>query len=133
MIVVDTSALLAIVFEEPERDQYLAILESADGLLISSTIVVEARMVTFGRRKEQFVRDLDALLAIFAFEIVPPGPTEIDAAHKAFVTYGKGSGHKAQLNFGDLFSYALAKSRGLPLLFKGDDFTHTDVRRHAPA
>jgi ribonuclease VapC len=65
------------------------------------------------------------------FEIVPPGPADMDAAYSAFVVFGKGSGHTAGLNFGDLFSYALAKVRNLPLLFKGNDFSETDIRSAA--
>ena len=61
------------------------------------------------------------------FEIVPPSPADMDAAYAAFVAFGKGSGHPASLNFGDVFSYALAKTRGLPLLFKGNDFAETDI------
>lgn len=67
------------------------------------------------------------ILDVPTFEIVPPGPEEIDMAHVAFVAYGKGQGHPAGLNFGDLFSYALAKARGVPLLYKGGDFARTDV------
>jgi ribonuclease VapC len=73
----------------------------------------------------------EALLRLPVFEIVPPGIAELEAAYAAFVTYGRGSGHPAKLNFGDLFSYALAKVRGLPLLFKGDDFSHTDIQSAA--
>jgi ribonuclease VapC len=62
------------------------------------------------------------------FEIVPPGRAEMEAAYAAFVSYGRGSGHPANLNFGDLFVYALAKVREVPLLFKGDDFVHTDIQ-----
>ena len=70
---------------------------------------------------------VDALLRLPMFELVAPGPAEMDAAYAAFVAYGKGSGHPAGLNFGDVFSYALAKVRGLPLLYKGDDFAQTDI------
>ena len=62
------------------------------------------------------------------FEVVAPSPAESDAAYAAFVAFGKGSGHPASLNFGNVFSYALAKVRGLPLLFKGDDFASTDIQ-----
>ena len=71
---------------------------------------------------------MDDLLRLPSFEMVPPGVAEMDAAYAAFVAFGKGSGHSAGLNFGDVFSYALAKVRGLPLLFKGDDFSKTDLR-----
>ena len=70
---------------------------------------------------------LNDLLRLPDFEIVPPGPPEADAAFAAFIAYGKCSGHPARLNFGDIFSYALAKVRGLPLLFKGQDFSQTDI------
>ncbi|MEA2754563.1 MAG: ribonuclease VapC [Aliidongia sp.] len=63
-----------------------------------------------------------------AFELVTPGVAEMDAAYATFIVFGKGSGHPAGLNFGDLFSYALAKVRNLPLLYKGNDFAQTDVR-----
>jgi ribonuclease VapC len=89
--------------------------------------VVEARMVVHGRRGQRAVVLLDDLLRLSLFEIVPPSPAEMDAAYAAFVAFGKGSGHAAALNFGDVFSYALAKVRGLPLLYKGDDFAETDI------
>ncbi len=84
-------------------------------------------MVVHGRRGQRGVILLDDLLRLPMLEVVAPGTAETDAAYAAFVTYGKGSGHGAGLNFGDLFSYALAKVRGLPLLYKGDDFAKTDV------
>ena len=127
MIVVDTSALVAIAFAEPEREAFIRAIEGSGKALISSVSVVEARMVVHGRRGHRAVVMLDDLLRLPAFESVAPGPAETDAAYAAFVAYGKGSGHPAGLNFGDVFSYALAKVRGLPLLFKGDDFAHTGI------
>ncbi len=127
MIVLDTSALIAIVFGEPERDNFIRVIQQADKALISAVTVVEARMVVHGRRGQRGVILLDDLLRLPMLEVVAPGTAETDAAYAAFVTYGKGSGHGAGLNFGDLFSYALAKVRGLPLLYKGDDFAKTDV------
>lgn len=129
MIVIDTSAIVAAIFDEPERAQFVGIIEQADKILISTVSVVEARMVVHGRKGERAVVLLDDMLRLPVFEIVPPGPEELAATHAAFITYGKGSGHPASLNFGDLFSYALAKVRGLPLLFKGNDFGHTDIER----
>jgi ribonuclease VapC len=73
------------------------------------------------------VDQVNALVLAYGIEIAPPGLPETDYAHAANVRYGKGSGHRAQLNFGDLFAYALAKSRDIPLLFKGHDFAHTDI------
>ncbi len=127
MIVLDTSALIAIVFGEPERDDFIRVIQQADKALISAVTVVEARMVVHGRRGQRGVILLDDMLRLPMLEVVAPGTAETDAAYAAFVTYGKGSGHGAGLNFGDLFSYALAKVRGLPLLYKGDDFAKTDV------
>ena len=129
MIVADTSAILAITFAEPEREAFVAALERAERTLVSSVTVVEARMVVHARRGQRAVVLVDDLLRLPFFEIVPPGAAEMDAAYAAFVAYGKGNGHPAVLNFGDVFSYALAKVRGLPLLYKGRDFAETDIAR----
>ena len=127
MIVVDTSALVAIAFAEPEREAFLQAIKTAGKALVSTASVVETRMVVHGRRGQRAVILVDDLLRLPMFELVAPGQTEADAAYAAFVAYGKGSGHPAGLNFGDVFSYALAKMQGLPLLYKGDDFAHTDI------
>ena len=127
MIAADTSAILAVVFAEPERDRFKRIMQRAGLVLVSTVSALEARMVVHGRRGQRVVVLVDDLLRLPVFELVPPGVAEMEAAYSAFVTYGKGSGHPAALNFGDLFSYALAKIRGVPLLFKGDDFRQTDV------
>ena len=127
MIVADTSAIVAIAFAEPEREAFVASLERAERTLVSSVTAVEARMVVHARRGQRAVVLVDDLLRLPFFEIVPPGAAEMDAAYAAFVAYGKGNGHPAALNFGDVFSYALAKTRGLPLLFKGRDFAETDI------
>ena len=84
-------------------------------------------MVVHGRRGQRAVVLVDDLLRLPLFEIMAPGPAEMDAAYAAFVAFGKGSGHAAGLNFGDVFSYALAKVRGQPLLYKGVDFSETDI------
>ena len=127
MIVVDTSAIVAMAFGEPERDAFAQVIQQADKALISTVSVLEARMVVHGRRGQRAVVLVDDLLRLPVFEIVGPGVAEMDAAYAAFVAFGKGSGHPAALNFRDVFSYALAKVRGLPLLYKGDDFAQTDV------
>ena len=127
MIVVDTSALVAIAFAEPEREAFLQAIKTAGKALVSTVSVVETRMVVHGRRRQRVVILVDDLLRLPMFELVAPGQTEADAACSAFVAYGKGSGHPARLNFGDVFSYALAKMQGLPLLYEGDDFAHTDI------
>jgi ribonuclease VapC len=127
VIVADTSAIVAIAFAEPEREAFVAALERAERTLVSSVTAVEARRVMHARRGQRAVVLVDDLLRLPFFEIVPPGAAEMDAAYAAFVAYGKGNGHPAALNFGDVFSYALAKTRGLPLLYKGRDFAETDI------
>lgn len=127
MIVIDTSALAAVVFAEPERGDFLQVIAQAGHVLISTPTLLETRMVVHGRRGERAVVLLDDLLRQPVFETVAPGEAESSAAYAAFVAYGKGSGHPAGLNFGDVFSYALAKVRGLPLLYKGRDFAETDI------
>lgn len=133
MIAVDTSALVAIAFGEQERSDFLRVVECSEAALVSVVSAVEARIVVHARRGERAVILLDDLLRQRPFEMVSPDAEETRAAFAAFVTYGRGSGHPAGLNFGDLFSYALAKVRGIPLLFKGDDFGHTDIVRASPS
>jgi ribonuclease VapC len=133
MIVVDTSALVAIALSEPERAVFLKAIQHAAKALISSVSVVETRMVLHGRRGQRAVVLVDDLLRLPLFEVVAPSAAETDAAYAAFVAFGKGSGHPAGLNFGDVFSYALAKVRGMPLLFKGDDFSQTDIANACPS
>jgi len=117
-MVIDTSALVAIAFAEPEREVFLSLILQSERLLISTPTLLETRMVVHGRRGERAVVLLDDLLRLPMFESVPPGEAETSAAYAAFVAFGKGSGHPAGLNFGDVFSYALAKVRGLPLLYE---------------
>lgn len=129
MIVVDTSALVAIAFDEPECNAFVSAIRRSESALICTVTAVEARVVVHGRRGQRAVMLLDDVLALEPVELVAAGADIAAAAYAAFVTYGKGNRHPAGLNFGDLFSYALAKVRGLPLLFKGDDFGHTDIAR----
>jgi ribonuclease VapC len=129
MIAVDTSAIIAIVLNEPERPAFLEILRSARPALISTVSAVETKMVIHGRRGHRAVVFVEDLFALPIFEITAPGAADVDAAYAAFVAFGKGSGHPAALNFGDVFAYALAKVRNLPLLFKGNDFGETDIER----
>jgi ribonuclease VapC len=128
VIAVDTSALVAISLNEPERFSFLTIIRGAPKVLVSTVSVVETKMVLFGRKGVRAVVMFDDLLGLRRFEITPPSVAEMDAAYAAFLAFGKGSGHPAALNFGDVFSYALAKVRDLPLLYKGNDFTETDLR-----
>lgn len=133
MIVVDTSAIVAILLGEPEREAFVAAIEEAGKALVSAVSVVEARLVLHARRGQRAVALLDDFLRLPLFEIVPADAAAADAAYAAFVLYGRGSGHPASLNFGDLFSYALARTRELPLLFKGNDFAQTDLSPAAGA
>jgi ribonuclease VapC len=128
VIAVDSSALVAIIFGEPERASFRACIERADGICISTATALETRMVVFGRKGPQGLVFVDDLLHLPKVSLVPPDAAMTDTAFAAFVAYGRGSGHPAKLNFGDVFSCALAKVRGLPLLFKGSDFSQTDIR-----
>jgi ribonuclease VapC len=127
VIVVDSSALVAILFAEPEREAYIETILASKRALVSSASKVETKIVVHGRRGQRGVLMLDDLLRAAPFEIVGHDDEQAEIAYAAFVAYGRGSGHPANLNFGDLFSYALAKKLGLPLLFKGADFASTDI------
>jgi ribonuclease VapC len=128
VIAVDTSAIVAIALGEPERQDFVGIIERSEKALLSTVSAVEARMVVHGRRGQRAVILLNDLLRLPIFELVAPDAFEAEAAYAASVAYGKGSGHPAGLNFGNVFSYALAKVRGLPLLYKGVDFAQTDIQ-----
>ena len=116
---------------QAERAAFRHAIMQAQSALISTASVLEAKMVVHSRRGPRAVVLLDDMLRLPMFEIVPPGPADLQAAFDAFIVFGKGSGHPAALNYGDLFSYALAKVRNLPLLFKGNDFAETDLRAAA--
>jgi ribonuclease VapC len=126
VIVIDTSALFAIAANEPEREAFIALIEADGAVLCSAVTYVESVMVLTGRSKRLARARVDELLGLFGIEIVPISRGLTDAAVDAFDRFGKGR-HPARLNLADCFSYALAKSRELPLLFKGDDFSNTDL------
>lgn len=125
-MVVDTSALLAILFGEPERDRFIALLAQADDPLVSTATLVEASIVMQARIGEDGVGDLDDLLAAAAVRPIAVDADQALLARTAFARFGKGQA-PAGLNFGDCFAYALAQALGRPLLFKGTDFAQTDV------
>jgi ribonuclease VapC len=129
MIAVDTSAIISIAFNEPERAEFLQYIFASKRALISAPTLVEIRVVVRARANEQASNFVDEFLSSAIFEIIPVDKAIADLATRAYVNFGKGTGHPAQLNFGDVFSYALAKSKDIPLLFKGNDFAQTDVRR----
>ncbi|MFA5963512.1 MAG: type II toxin-antitoxin system VapC family toxin [Sphingomonas sp.] len=129
MIVVDSSALVAIFEHEPDAEVYARAILHADRLLISAVNVHETGMVLRARRGPTAERYLwRFLLEENDFEIVPFDEAQVRAALAAFGHYGKGINASAKLNLADCAAYALAKSTGSPLLFKGDDFAATDVK-----
>ncbi len=129
-MVIDTSALLAILQREPEREAFLTCIETAAIRVISAASAVETSMVVLSRSREDGLSILKALLRDLRIEQAPLTAEHVPFAVDAFRRFGKGR-HPAGLNFGDCLSYALAKATGEPLLFKGDDFSRTDVRRAA--
>ena len=125
-MVIDTSALLAILQDEPERRVFNEAVEAADTRSVSVASFVEVSIVIDSRYGPDGVRDFDLLLSKAEIQLVPVDSEQAFLARQAFRQYGKGR-HAASLNFGDCFSYALAKSLGEPLLFKGEDFAKTDL------
>jgi ribonuclease VapC len=125
---IDTSAILAILLDEPERVAFVAVIEKSDRKLISAVSALEASMVLEGSRSPDAVMTMDLFLHRALVEIVPFDQEQLAIARLAFRRYGKGR-HAAGLNFGDCAAYALAQWSGEPLLFKGADFAATDVPR----
>lgn len=125
-MVVDTSALLAILGDEPERRLFIERIEGAEVRLLSAATFVETSIVLEARHGAEGVRLMDLFLDRAQIEITPVDDEQAREARLAFSRFGKGR-HRAALNFGDCFSYALAITAGEPLLFKGDDFGLTDV------
>ena len=128
-MVIDTSAIVAMLFGEAEAEAFAAAIESDPVRLMSVASALEATIVVESELGIAGSRELDALLQTAGVAIEPVTVEQLAAARHAFRTFGKGR-HPAALNFGDCFSYALSKFTGEPLLFKGDDFTRTDVDRH---
>jgi ribonuclease VapC len=125
-MVIDTSALLAIMLRESAADRLLSAVEADRTRLVSAATVVEASLVLLGRYGEAGDPQLDRLLRGIGAEVVPVGEEQVVLARDAALRFGRGR-HAAALNFGDCFSYALSVARGEPLLFVGDDFSRTDV------
>lgn len=125
-MVIDTSAIVAILRNEPDTLKLEKALVSDSIRLVPSTCVLEARMVLVSRRGEHVLAEIDLWLRKIAAEIIPVDAELVDLATQAWLTYGKGR-HPAALNFADCFSYALAKRADEPLLFIGNDFSQTDI------
>jgi ribonuclease VapC len=127
LMVIDTSAIIAILFEEEDRLRYAEAIETAPTRLISAVTRVELAFVTEGRKGDAGRIRLERFFALSAAEVVAVTAQQATLAIDAFRRFGKGR-HPAGLNIGDCFSYALAKASDMPLLYKGDDFARTDIR-----
>ena len=129
-MVIDTSALIAILQEGTERRAFNEAIEAAERRVVSTASFVEASMIVEARYGPDGVRDLDLFIAKAGIELVAVDADQAYVARAAFRTYGKGR-HPAGLNFGDCFAYALARTLDEPLLFKGTDFSLTDVAMYS--
>jgi ribonuclease VapC len=128
-MVIDTSALLAILQNEPERRAFNEAIEAAETRLLSAASFVESSMIVESRYGADGIRDLDLFIAKAQLELVAVDVEQAHLARQAFREFGKGR-HPAGLNFGDCFSYALARSQAESLLYKGADFGRCDIESH---
>lgn len=129
MIVVDSSVVIAIFEEEEDAATFADAIASGAGLVMSAVNVHETATVLHARRGAENVEDFWRFLKVSSIEIAPFDKDQARAAAEAYARYGKGFHSKARLNLADCAAYALAMSLSAPLLFKGDDFTHTDVEK----
>jgi ribonuclease VapC len=129
VIVVDTSALLAILNTEPERSRFLDVLANDDRVMLSAVTLYETMLVAGARRGPENLSDLAQILDTVEAEIVPFDADQAHAAQAVYMRYGKGMHATAHLNLCDCIAYSLAKQLDVPLLFKGDDFAATDIAR----
>lgn len=127
MIVVDSSALIAILKQEPDASALAEALAIRSPLFIAAPSYLECGIVVLSKFGPAGLAELEGLASHLKLDVVAFDGPLARIGLQAFRRYGRGSGHRAGLNFGDCFSYALASSRNLPLLFKGDDFLHTDI------
>ncbi|MBT3273473.1 MAG: type II toxin-antitoxin system VapC family toxin [Spirochaetales bacterium] len=125
-MVIDTSAVIAILKDEPEREHFIELISSVPGAKISAACYAESSMVVESRNGHAGLRDLKSFILLSRITVASVDEEQARIASEAFSQYGK-SRHPAALNLGDCFSYALSKQTGEPLLFKGDDFTKTDL------
>lgn len=127
-MVLDSSALLALLLDEPEAEAFRLAVEEDETRLVSAATLLETAIVIETRKGEAGGRELDLLIHKADISIVDVDAEQVAAARRAYRRFGRGR-HQAGLNYGDLFAYALARTSDEPLLFKGDDFSKTDVRR----
>lgn len=125
-MVIDTSAMIACLFDEPERISFIDAIDGAEAKLISVVSFAEASFVVLGKKGDEGILDLARFISRARIENVPVDADQADLAVEAFRRFGKGR-HPARLNIGDCFAYALARATGQPLLFKGGDFALTDI------
>jgi ribonuclease VapC len=126
-MIIDTSALVAILAGEPEAPAFMAAIANASAASISAATYLETGIVIDSRNNPALSRAFDDLLVANGISVEPVTPAQAKLAREAYRDFGKGSGHKAGLNFGDCFSYALAADSRRPLLYKGEDFTHAGL------
>ena len=125
-MVIDTSALLALLLNEPDALRIAQAIEAASIRLVSAATFLETSIIIESKKGEAGGRELELLLYRASIEVAPVDQDQAEIARQAWRRYGKGR-HPAGLNYGDCFTYALAAQRRLPLLFRGDDFAQTDV------
>ena len=131
-MIVDSSVIIAILKHEPDWRSLSNALDSAESSHISAANYLEASIVVDAWRKPILSREFDELIERFKIAIEPVTAEQARIARQAYRDYGRGGGHPANLNFGDCFSYALARAKREPILYKGDDFGHTDLRGAIP-
>lgn len=131
-MIVDTSALVAVLRQEPECLAFARALDASEEARISAASYLELAIVIDSRRDSVMSRVIDEIIEMFNIQIEPVTVEQARIARQAYRDYGRGSGHPANLNFGDCFSYALARSKREPILFKGSDFSATDLRSAIP-
>jgi ribonuclease VapC len=127
-MVLDTSALMVLLLDEPEAEEFRTAVEEDTTRLVSAATLLETALIIEARKGEPGGRELDSLILKAEIVVVPVDAEHVSEARRAYRRFGKGR-HAAGLNFGDVFAYALARTAGEPLLFKGNDFAKTDIGR----
>jgi ribonuclease VapC len=131
-MVIDSSAIVALLLGEPETEALVAAIAAVQRRVVSAGSYLESAIVISARSGSTAQAQLDELLDSLGIAILPFTREQADTTIEAYRRYGKGSGHPANLNFGDCFAYALAKLTDEPILFKGNDFSQTDLRPAVP-
>lgn len=126
-MIVDSSAIVAVLHGEDDAERFIDVLATAGTARMSAATYLEAAVVVDSNRDPVLSRRFDDLMSAVPIAVEPVTRDHAEMARQAYRDFGRGSGHPARLNFGDCFSYALARATGEPLLFKGNDFSHTDA------